>query len=79
MKSPAIPQDEHDIMNEAYRFLRDHNNPPPIGTDTCVSYWERTARDIGDLVGGKWDNHPLAKEIGLALYSYLEHKCKSQS
>ena len=32
MKSPAIPQDEHDILNDAYRFLRDHNDPPANGT-----------------------------------------------
>jgi hypothetical protein len=40
---------------------------------------EKAAKDIGELVGGKWNNHPLAMELGMALYSYLEKKCKDKS
>ena len=46
----------------------------------CLSgNWEQAAKDIGELVGCKWSNHPLAMELGLAVYSYLESKCKAQS
>ena len=79
MKSPAIPQDEHDILNDAYRFLRDHNDPPANGTPECLHFWEQAAKDACELVGDKWKNHPLAMEVMLAIYNYLEKKCKAKS
>ncbi len=79
MKSPTIPQDEHDILNDAYRFLREHNDPPAIGSPDCTPFWEHTAKDAGELVGSKWNNHPLATGIMLAIYNYLEKKCKAKS
>ena len=50
-----------------------------LGTDTCTAFWEKAARDIGEMVGGKWKNHPLAVELGMGVYSYLEQKCRSKS
>ena len=80
MKRPIqIPQTEHDIMQDVYRFLRDHNDPPAIGTDACTAFWESAAKDAGALVGDKWNNHPLAMEMTLGVYSYLEKKCKAKS
>ena len=38
----------------------------------------KAAKDISELIGGKWQNHPLAMELGLALYSYLVQKCKAK-
>ena len=65
-------------MADMFYFLRDHNDPPAIGTDACISFWEKAADDIGALVGGKWKNHPLALDIGVALYGYLEKQCKAK-
>ena len=70
--------EEKEIMADMFYFLRDHNNPPAIGADACVAFWEKAADDIGVLVGGKWKNHPLALDIGVALYGYLEKKCKAK-
>lgn len=65
-------------MADMFYFLRDHINPPAIGTDACTAFWEQAARDIGNLVGGKWKNHPLAMSMGIAIYEYLEKKCKAK-
>ena len=68
--------EEKEIMADMFFFLRDHNGPPAVGTDACAAFWEKTAVDIGSLVGQKWKNHPLAMDVGVALYGYLEKKGK---
>ena len=73
-----MTNDEKAIMGDMFYFLRGHNDPPAVGTDACPAFWEKAAEDIGALVGKKWNNHPLAMELGLALYSYLEQKCKAK-
>ena len=70
--------EEKGIMADMFYFLRDHNDPPAIGTDACTSFWEQAAKDIGNLVGGKWNNHQLAMEVGMAIYDYLDRKCKAK-
>ena len=70
--------EEKEIMADMFYFLRDHNDPPAAGTDTCAVFWEKTAVDMNALVGTKWKNHPLAVDIGIALYGYLEKKCKAR-
>jgi len=67
---------EKEIIRDIWLYLKSHNDPPAIGSEACVAFWEKAAKDIGDLVGGKWKNHPLAMELGVAVYSYLEKKCK---
>lgn len=67
---------EKAIIRDIWIFLKEHNTPPANGADGCLEFWERAAKDIGDLVGGKWNNHPLAMELGAAVYGYLEKKCK---
>ncbi len=65
--------EENEIMKDAYFFLRDHN-PPAKNTSECISFWVKTAKDMSDLVAGKWANHPLAMEVMKALYCYLAVK-----
>ncbi len=67
---------EKEIVRDIWIYLKNHNNPPAIGTDACTGFWEKAAGDICGLVGGKWNNHPLAIELGVAVYGYLEKKCK---
>ena len=71
--------EEKDIMADMFFFLRDHNDPPAVGTDACIVFWEKAAEDIGELVGKKWNNHPLALEVLPAIYSYIETKCKRKA
>ena len=70
---------EKEIIRDMWLYLKAHNAPPALGTDACLAFWEKAAKDIGELVGGKWKNHPLAMELGISLYSYLEKKCKAGS
>ena len=69
---------EKEIIRDIWLYLKAHCDPPAIGTDACTVFWVKAAEDIGTLVGSKWQNHPLAMELGLALYSYLEQKCKAK-
>ena len=69
---------EKEIIRDMWLYLKAHNNPPAMGTDACLVFWEKAAKNIGELVGGKWNNHPLAIELGMAMYSYLEKKCKAK-
>lgn len=73
-----MTNEEKTIMADMFYFLRDHNDPPANGTDECIVFWEKAAEDIGALVGRKWNNHPLALDVGVALYGYLEKKCKAK-
>ena len=70
--------EEKELMADMFYFLRDHNDPPANGTDECITFWEKAADDIGALVGRKWNNHPLALDMGVALYGYIEKKCKAK-
>ena len=70
---------EKEIIRDIWRYLRDHNDPPVIGTDACTAFWSNAAQDICELVSGKWHSHPLATEFGIAVYSYLETKCKAKA
>lgn len=73
-----MTNDEKGIMGDMFYFLRDHNDPPAVGTDACIAFWEKAAVDIGKLIGEKWNNHLLAMDLGMALYGYLEKKCKAK-
>ena len=70
---------EKEIIRDVWLYLKAHHDPPALGTDACTAFWEKAARDIGEMVGGKWKNHPLAVELGMGVYSYLEQKCRSKS
>ena len=72
-----MPESEVDIMRELFCFLRDHNDPPAPGSDLCTAFWKKAAADLAALTG-KWNTHPLALEVGLALYGYLEKKCRAK-
>lgn len=70
---------EKAIIRDTWMYLKAHNDPPAIGTGACDAFWESAAKDIGELVSGKWNNHPLAMDLGIAVYGYLEKKCKAKS
>ena len=65
--------EEKEIMADMFYFLRDHTDPLHGRHGK-----PRAAQDIGALVGTKWKNHPLAMDLGIALYGYIEKKCKAK-
>ena len=68
--------EENRIMADMFYFLRDHANPPLAGDKASMVFWEKTAKDISELVDAKWKSHPLAMALGMALYGYLEQKAR---
>ncbi len=67
---------EDSIFRDAYRYFRAHSTPPPIAdTDASASWWEAAADDISK-VSARWENHPLAIKLLIAVYEYLEEKAK---
>ena len=67
--------EESGIMRDAFYFLRDHINPPPLGTDECPVFWEQAAKDLA-AAAAPWKDHPLATGVLIAIYEYLDWKCK---
>ena len=71
-----ISPDEREMMKDAYRYLSKYIDPPASGTDAAIEWWTAAAQEVSDLVGRKWNNHPLIMQVMLGIYSYLEHKAK---
>ena len=71
--------EENNIMRDAFYFLRDHINPPAIGTDECAEFFSKAAQELSQLVSVTWNNHPLAIEILIALCNYIEGKAKKKT
>lgn len=67
---------EKEIIRDIWLYLKAHNAPPDAGYDASLAFWEKAARDIADFAG-KWQNHPLAVELGAAVYRYLCQKSKA--
>ena len=42
--------EENGIMRDAFYFLRDHINPPPLGTEECAAFWNQAAKDLAKQV-----------------------------
>ena len=71
-----MTDEEKGIMADLFYYLRDHDNPPTIHDPGCEDFWYKAGKDLTDLVGKKWNNHPLAMKLGLALIVYIEDKSK---
>ena len=67
---------ELEIMLDAATYLGAYHQPPPSGTEKAVTWWKEAAKDISAIVT-KWDNHPLATTVLIAVYGYLEEKAKA--
>ena len=70
-----MTNEEKSIMGDLFYYLRDHCDPPTNGSVESRPFWDRAAEDILRMVHDRWHNHPLAVEMGTAVYSYLEKKC----
>lgn len=70
--------EENGIMRDAFYFLRDHIDPPPLGTEECNTFWIQAAKDLAQ-VSYTWKNYPLATCVLMAIYDYLDWKCKQKA
>ena len=68
--------EEKGIMEDIYYLLRDYGDPPPINEKGCEEFWYKAGSELTAVVGKKWNNHPLAMKLGLALFVYIEDKSK---
>ena len=73
-----MTSEEKEIMADMFYFLRDHNDPPAVNTDASYVFWRKAAKDISAVVSVKWNDHPLAMDMGVALYKYLDKKCRAK-
>ena len=64
---------EKAVMTDCYKYLNEYSQPPP---GEAVEYWNRAAGALAEL-GVKNGNHPLALEVGPAIYDYLEQKWRA--
>ena len=64
-------------MRDAFYFLRDHINPPAIGTGECAEFFSKAAQELSQLVSVTWNNHPLAQHVMIGIFDYLGDKCKA--
>ena len=64
--------EEKAVMADMYYFLRDALAEMPMPeTEEGDAYWDRTLNTLLYLVSVKHGDHPLIREIGLAMYNYL--------
>ena len=64
-------------MADVFYYFRDHSDPPAMTDAGLEAYWMKAAEDI-TLLASKWKSHPLVVDLGLAIYGYLEKKCKAK-
>ena len=65
---------ESGIFRDAFYYLRDHDIPPAPGSAESEGWWRHAAEDMLRLTSVTWNNHPLAVQLGIAIYAYLECK-----
>ena len=69
---------EKEIFRDLWNYLKTYNNPPTIHDPGCEEFWHKAGKDLTEMVSRKWNNHPLAMDLGVALYGYIEKKCKAK-
>ena len=72
-----MTRNETSIFTDAMKYLDTFNDPPANDDPQAASWWERAADAISAFANAH-GQHPLAIEIGVALYSYIEIKAKAK-
>lgn len=70
-KQSSLPQEIRDIWTDAFKF---HATFESMGN--TPEEWKRCAFVMGQLSAAR-GNHPLAKELFLAVYNYLDKQRKA--
>ena len=68
--------EENGIMRDMFYYLRDHIEPPGIGTPECEAFWIQAAKDLG-AVSNTWKNHPLAGRESITFEDLRDYPCLS--
>lgn len=74
----AVTAEEREIFSEAYHFFEKYNDPPANQEDFAADWWQECAKDVGSL-DNHWKDHPLMRELLLAIYAYLDDKAKEKT
>ena len=67
--------EEQEIMRNAYVFLKNHCCPPANSDEKAGDWWMQAAQELGTVCAA-WNNHPLAIEVLIAVYNYIDQKAK---
>ena len=62
---------------DAMHYLDLYDDPPAGNGDDACRWWTKAAEDLV-LFANAHDEHPLALQLGPALYSYIEIKAKAK-
>ncbi len=72
-----MTRNENAVFMDAMHYLDVFNDPPANDDPQATSWWEKAA-DALNAFSNAHEQHPLAVEIGVALYSYIEVKAKAK-
>ena len=72
-----MTENESGIIKDAYRFLQQYGDPPPLRSAASAAFWEKAAAELQEAVAVKWKHHPLAMEVFPAVYNYIEIRQKA--
>ena len=68
--------EEKGILADIYYLLRDYGDPPAYDAEDTEDFWYKAGKELTNIVTKKWNSHPLATKLGLALFAYIEDKSK---
>lgn len=72
-----MTRNENAVFMDAMHYLDVFNDPPAVGDPKAESWWAKAADSLSAFANAH-DQHPLAVEIGVAIYSYIEVKAKAK-
>ena len=72
-----MTQNESIVFKAAMEYLERFGNPPPYHAAESLPWWEKAADALAEF-GNKHYNHPLALQLGVAIYEYIEIKAKAK-
>lgn len=72
-----MTKNENAVFLDAMRYLDLYDDPPAGNGDGASGWWNKAAEDLV-LFTNAHDEHPLAVQLGLALYSYIEIKANAK-
>ena len=72
-----MTRNETAVFTDAMKYLDTFNDPPARSDPASESWWKRTADALSAFINAH-GRHPLAMEMGVAIYSYIEVKAKAK-
>ena len=72
-----MTRNETAVFTDTMKYLDTFNDPPALSDPASEAWWERAA-DALSAFSNAHGQHPLAIEMGVAIYSYIEVKAKAK-